>query len=195
MAGKLTLQMFLEENLPKEALSNIEAINRALIDASERYGRYAATRSKWKSYRVRRKLLDTILNRAEQLHSDLTRLDPITKDELEAIFGDQEVEKLQGHLSRLMVKRSDLIKSLQSTGRPRDLATWIWVSELADIYETNFKRRATISGSGSDERSSTRGKFYKLLELSQPTCFPRYGALHPKKLNAILSTRRSQSPR
>ena len=190
MGAKTELRTFLEQNLLRQSLNNIEGITRSLEEAEKRYNRYAAMRSKWENYRARRELLTQILNEAERLHSDLTGLDPIIKDALEMIFGDQEVEKLQGHLCRLTAKRYELIKPIQITGRPRDLATWIWVSELAEIFEANFRRKAVISGSGSGERS-TRGKFYKLLELSQPSSFPRYGTLHPKKLSTILRTRSS----
>jgi hypothetical protein len=166
----------------------VDGIVRALEEARRRYERYAAKRAEWNNYSTRLARLKKILTDAEKLQSALTALDPITKDEIGKTLGDEEVEKLQGHLSRLMGKKADLTESIQDDGRPRDLATRIWVLELAEIYENNFGRKATISGSG-DADSSTRGAFYKLLKISQPESLPRYGSLHPKKLMSILQTR------
>jgi hypothetical protein len=188
MTSSADLRKFLSQALPPQSRNNVDGIVRALEEAGRRYERYAAKRSEWNNYAKRLARLKKILTDAEKLQSELTALDPITKDEIGKTLGDEEVEKLQGHLSRLTGKKADLTETIQNDGRPRDLATRIWVLELAEIYKNNFGRKATISGSG-DGNSSTRGTFFELLKISQPDSFPRYGALHPKKLTSILQTR------
>jgi hypothetical protein len=46
----------------------------------------------------------------------------------------------------------------------------------------------SISGSG-DDPVERRGKFYRLLELSRPTSFPRHGKLSMKQVGRILDRR------
>jgi hypothetical protein len=193
MDDRAEMRSFLKQNLPAPIRNNTDAIVRALDEAERRYERYAATRGQWENYRARRRSLQGIAGMAKVLHSRLTDLDAISKDELELTFGEEEIEKLQGHLGRLAAKTNDLVKFVQSTGRPRDLATRIWLLEVADIYEKNFGRKPAIHGSATGERSA-RGKFFRFLELSQPASFPRHeGALHPKKLIAILKTRQKKA--
>ena len=57
---------------------------------------------------------------------------------------------------------------------------------MADILENALSAR--ISGSGEDP-VSRRGKFYRMLELGQPSRFPRHGRLSPKHVQTLLKLR------
>jgi hypothetical protein len=69
------------------------------------------------------------------------------------------------------------------------LAAQRWLWELADIYENAFGRPARVSGSGGGPVGQ-RGKFYRLLELSRPSSFPRHGTLSPRQIDRTLEERR-----
>ena len=191
MANGSGLQLFLEQKLPNDSQPNLALIVEALSRAAATYERYAESRSRWMNYNERRRRVREIERQAKQLLTQLNELDLISKDQLAVRLGAEELEKLQGQLTGMMLNCPKVMNAMQATGRPKDVAAWNWVLEVADIYESHFRRKATVSGSGAGDRSS-RGEFYKLLQLSLPDSFPRFGSLHPKQLTGILQSRRNR---
>jgi hypothetical protein len=175
------LRNFLQDNLPRST-AGVESIMRALEAAGQRYERYAAAREHWETYRNRRVVLKGMADRAEQLQNLIARLDPISRDDLTSALGAERLEALQGYLSSVAVHADRLASSVQASGRPRDLAIERWVHEVADIFEVNFGRKATATGSAAR-------RFYELLRLSMPESFPRAGSLQPRQLTRVLKLR------
>jgi hypothetical protein len=182
------LHKFLVRELPKDAPNDLDAIKRALDGASRRYERLMQERIGWESYRNRRKSLEEIQDLSKSLTESIGDLDVLSREDLEIHLGSEKVEALLGHLVNLDTHAQQLLKTIQAKGRPRNLAEESWVHDVADIYENNFRRKATVSGSGSGS-SAKRGKFFELLTLSLPESFPKHGKLHSKHLMRILKRR------
>jgi hypothetical protein len=190
--GNLTnLRDFLRHELPRDRRSQVDAIVTALDRASARYECYYSARANWQSYKNRRRKLGGILGSAGALLTDLMELDPVSRDDLEGRLGRDRIEALQGHLVNLRAETERVQRRVQWSGRPTDLARERWVRDVADIFEMNFKRKASISGSGG-RATASRGKFHKLLELSMPASLPKHGTLDPRQLTRVLKRRTSR---
>jgi hypothetical protein len=99
-----------------------------------------------------------------------------------------QIETLIGSLCLLNKQTTTLAKEIQKIGRPRDLAEERWIVELADIYENAFGQPARVWGSSTASKKQ-RGRFFRLLELSRPTLFFRYGKLNPRQIERTLKKR------
>jgi hypothetical protein len=188
-----TLHDFLVRELPPTREADLAYFVDAISAAGERYDRLAMRKDAWWSYTRRRQRLLRIGGLAERLASEIGDLDVLSRDDLQRRLGGKELVALLGALRFLCIEASGMAEATQTQGKPRDLAEELWVLELADIYENTFARPASISGSG-DEPSSRRGKFYRFLQLSRPSAFPRYGRLSLKHLKRTARGRKAAPP-
>jgi hypothetical protein len=172
---------FLVRNLPPSEIKQAQYLADTLKDAGARYDRYAAKASEWLHYKPRRSRLKSIVERAQELTSDLQDLDIVSRDELASRIDPREVDTLVGSLMRLGREMSEVYEEAQTSGRPRDLAEERWILELADIYENTFR----------DAPTANRPVFRRLLELSRPQSFLRYGKLNPKQIDRTLKRRKT----
>ena len=180
------LLAFLRRRLPDRSGEHVTQVKKALESAVRNYERYAH-HPLINDYQHRRKLLITISDHSlEKVIACAS--DPLIADELDQRVGPERMGMIARYLAELRVAASDLLSNAQKSGRPRDVAGEKWISEVADIFETHFKRRAAVYGSGSSARSS-RGPFYELLYLSVPPSFPRYGTLSPLQVTRVLKRR------
>jgi hypothetical protein len=185
---------FLVRELPPGKTNQAPYLANALLKAGARYDRYTARRKEWRDYATRRNRLKTVTKLADDLASCLRALDILSRDDLASRFDPNVIEALLGSLSLLSKETMDLVKAAQQNGRPRDLAEERWIFELADIYENAFSEEAHVSGSGGGSVKH-RGKFYRLLELSRPESFPRFGKLSLRQIERALKARRNQRRR
>ena len=123
--------------------------------------------------------LRRIANSACALALRLSELDALSRDDLARRGGPKEIESLIGSLSFLRKEISDLLKGIQKTGTPRDLAEERWIIEVADIYENAFGQPA----------GANRVTFCRLLALCRPSSFPRHGKLNPRQIKRSLERR------
>ena len=179
---------FLVRELPPGRTHQVHYLANALLKAGARYDRYTANRRECLDYAARRDRLVRITKAAVELASNLCKLDILSLDELASRIEPQEVETLVGRLRFLSKETAALGDEVQQNGRPRDLAEERWIMELADIYENAFGKPASVWGSG-DEPLKRRGTFYRLLEVSRPTSFPRYGKLSLRQIDRTLKHR------
>jgi hypothetical protein len=162
----------------------------AVTKAGERYDRYTARRSEWLNYTARRNRLTRIAKLASDLATELRELDILSRDTLSSRADPTKIEALVGSLVFLHRETTELSKAVQQNGKPRDLAEERWILELTDIYENAFSKPASVWGSASgDGKSKRRGTFYRLLEISRPASFPRYGKLSVRQIDRILKKR------
>jgi hypothetical protein len=185
---------FLVRELPPGKTNQAPYLANALLKAGARYDRYTARRKEWADYATRRNRLKSVTKLADNLASCLRALDIISRDDLASRFDPKVIEALLGSLSLLSKETMELAKDAQQNGRPSDLAEERWIFELADIYENAFSDEAHVSGSGGGPVRH-RGKFYRLLELSRPESFPRFGKLSVRQIERALKARRSQRRR
>ena len=183
------IKTFLVRELPPQSIQQVAYLTEALLAAGERYDRYMAKENEWLDYSVRKKQLERITILAEGLASTLRDLDIVSHDDLATRIDKQVNEALIGSLRLLSRETTTLSAEVQRNGRPRDLAEERWVLELADIYENAFSRRARVSGSGDGELKH-RGSFYRLLEVSRPSSFPRHGKLTVRQIDRALKRRK-----
>jgi hypothetical protein len=73
---------FLERELPPGRTTQIPYLTEILLDAAERYERYAARRDDWIKYAWRRNRLLKIAELARELASNLCKLDILSRDDL-----------------------------------------------------------------------------------------------------------------
>jgi hypothetical protein len=177
--------------LPPGKSREVSYVEDALAAAGERYDRHTARKDEWWRYARRKDRLETLTKYAEWTASGLCGLDIITREDLQNRLGTKELEALAGSLRVLAVQTAEIVREVQATGKPRDIAEERWILELADIYENFFCREATVSGAG-DEPTNRRGKFYHLLQLSRPLSFPRHGKLSVRHIKRVLAQRRRQ---
>lgn len=181
--GGEEIHEFLVRKLPPGKTKQAPYLTNALLKAGARYDRYMAKRNEWLDYAVRRNRLNRITKSVNELTSDLSELDILSRDELASRVDPKEVETLIGSLSLLGKETAELVKEAQENGRPRDLAEERWILELADIYENAFCQSAGAS----------RAKFCRLLELSRPPSFPRHGKLNHSQIARTLKRRRKRN--
>jgi hypothetical protein len=184
---------FLERKLPPGMTDQAPFLTEALLEASARYDRYAASKKDWFSYVRRRERLLKVARLARQLASEFCELDILSRDDLGSRIDPEQVDSLIGSLHLLRTGIMELAEGVQKDGKPRDLAEERWILELADIYENTFSRPAGVWGSGTGPKKQ-RGTFYQLLEVGRPMSFPRYGKLSPRQVERILKRRRGRNP-
>jgi hypothetical protein len=177
------LREFVARTLPPGDTNQVQYFTAALEDAGARYDRYRANIDEWWSYAARKSRLAKIAELTGDLACNLTELDILSRDELARRSDSKEIEKLVGSLNFLGKQISELVKNVQSNGAPRDLAEEQWIGEVADIYENAFRQSA----------SANRGSFCRLLELTRPLSFPRYGKLDRRQIKRTLQRRRKPS--
>jgi hypothetical protein len=188
--GGETIHDFLARELPPGKTKLAPYLTEALLKAGARYDRYAAesNRKKWLDYSARAKRLGLITKLSEKLASDLCELDILTRDQLETRIDAKAIEELVGSLHLLRRQTADLGKEVQKTGRPRDLAEQLWITELADIYENNFNEVPSAWKSDTGPMS----KFYRFLELSRPEQFAMNSKLDRRQIDRILQHHRQK---
>jgi hypothetical protein len=174
--------------LPSGKTKQAPDLSNAILEAGVRYDRYNARKNDWLNYPTRRWRFEKISELAEGLASRLCELDILSRDDLESRFDKKQIEILVGSLHLLNEETKNLTAEVQKDGRPRDLAEERWIWELADIYENAFGQPARVWGSGAGS-TNQRGRFYRLLELSRPTSFFRYGKLSLRQLERTLKKR------
>src|ERR1700733_7976738 len=125
--------------------------------------RYAANRRERENYSGRAGRFAGIALTAGNLAIQLSELDVLSRDDLEARIQSDQLQAILGSLIALQKEAIYLKKRGRGAGRGRDLAEERWISELADIYENVFKRKASVWGSGTGPKNR-RGDFYRLLE-------------------------------
>ncbi len=180
---------FLVHELPSGMTKQASYFVQALLQAGARYDRYFASRHDWLHYAARRKRLESISTLAEGLASGLCNLDILSRDDLSSRIDPKATETLIGSLRLLSKVATDLVRETQRIGKPRDLAEERWILELVDIYENAFNELA--SAWMSDTEQKKRGsKFYRLLELSRPSSFPRHGKLSVRQIDRMLKRKR-----
>jgi hypothetical protein len=178
--GDESLDEFLARTLPPGQTKHAQCFTAALKDARARYDRYVARKKEWWSYTARKARLHNITWHARQLASRLSELDIVSRDDIARRTDPKEIETLLGSLSLLGREMMELVNDTQKNGKPRDLAEERWIVEVADIYEKAFR----------DPASANRQIFCRLLELSRPSSFPRYGKLNPRQIKRTLERRR-----
>jgi hypothetical protein len=188
MADAAVLREFLLCALPKGARSRVDEMIRAWDYAGRRYERYAETRTIWSDYKRWRDMLWRLISTSGNLAKDIARLDPISRDDLEARVGSEKLETVIGYLDTLAEQAQSICQQIQVAGPSRDLALERWVHDVAAIYEANFRRKASISGSASELRRE-RGKFNRLLHIAKPAPLPQRALAHPARLTRILKRR------
>ena len=183
--GDESLLEFLARKLPPRRAKQAHDVANAVLQAGERYNRYAARRNDWLNYAIRGGRLKRISRFAEQLVSDLCELDILSRDDLETRFQPKQIETLIGLLQLLNKQAIELTQEIQKDGRRRDVAQDRWIVEIADIYENAFGQTArawaAITGSTS--------AFYRLLELSRPRSFFQHGKLTIRQVERMLKKR------
>jgi hypothetical protein len=137
-------------------------IKRSIEEAGKRYERLAHD-DKAMGTGTRRRVLKTISVNARSLCSDLAKLDAVSREDFANRFGDEELEKLMGHLARLETHANELFDSAQPSGPQRDLATERWIADLRYIYERRLNFRATVWGGVANP-----GPFFQFLEDNRP---------------------------
>jgi hypothetical protein len=187
--GAVGIREFLERELPQRATDQVAHFTTALLEAGQRYDRLTARRSEWRKYSARKNRLKRITRLAWDLASALSELDVLSHDDLASRIGATKIDEFVGSLWILGQNTRDLGNEVQKDGRARDLAEERWISELADIYENAFGRPAGVWGSGSGP-IRRRGNFFRLLEISRPTLFARYGKLSIRQIERKLKERR-----
>ena len=187
--GAAGIREFLERELPQGTADQVTHFTTALLEAGQRYDRLTARRSEWRKYSARKSRLKQITKLAWNLASALSELDILSRDDLASRIGETKIDELVGSLWILGQNTRNLENEVQKDGRARDLAEERWISELADIYENALGRPAAVWGSGSGPIRK-RGSFYRLLEVSRPTLFARYGKLSIRQIKRKLKERR-----
>jgi hypothetical protein len=182
---------FLMRELPPSQAKQASYLTNALIEAGKRYDRRQARKDEWTGYNVRRGRLLTVSKSAQSLASSLSKLDVLSRYDLDGQVGSEWIEALIGSLLTLSSSLTKMIETVQKSGRPRDLAEERWIFELADIYENAFDRPARVWGAGSDT-TKKRGGFYNLLEVCRPGSFPRYGKLSLRQVQRSLYSRNKE---
>ena len=183
------IREFLERELPHGGADQVAHFTAALVEAGRRYDRLAERRSEWRKYSARKNRLKQVTKLAWSLASALSELDILSRDDLATRIGASKIDEFVGSLWILGQNTRDLGNEVQKDGRARDLAEERWISELADIYENAFGRPAGVWGSGSGP-IRRRGNFFRLLEISRPTLFARYGKLSIRQIERKLKERR-----
>jgi hypothetical protein len=186
------LSSFLVRELPPQMTKEAPYLTNAIREAGARYDRYAANKLKWLHYKARRNRLKAIARLAESLGAVICGLDVLSRDDLASRVDPKEIDSLVGSLRLLETVTTDLSNAVQGNGKPRDLAEERWILQLANVYENAFAEPATVSGSGADP-TRRHGKFYRLLELSRPNSFPRYGKLTLRQVDRTLKRERKRS--
>src|SRR5262249_51058571 len=148
-------------------------------------------RKHWLDYAGRRRRLERVRKSAVELASSISELDILSRDDLANRVDPKEIEALVGSLFFLSKETADLVKQVQKSGRPRDLAEERWILQLADIYENFFCKPARVWGSGA-EPMKRRGRFYDLLNVSRPKSFPQHGKLSVRQIDRALRQRRNR---
>ena len=124
---------------------------------------------------------------AEWVQKLIGDLDVISRDDLEERLGREKLEAIEGYMGRLRDHATNRKEAVQRLGSPRELAEERWTQEVAEIYENAFGKKASVSGSST--KKTSRGPFYKLLEVSLPSSFLRHGKLSPRQVNRVLKRR------
>lgn len=178
---------FLTRELPPGKANQAAYLTEAVQKAGARYDRYAEKRNRkeWQNYSARANMLNSIKDLSVSLASYLSDLDILTRDDLETQIDPTKIETLIGSLVLLNKEANALVREIQKSGRPRDLAEERWVLELADIYENAFNEPPSVWRSTSGSVS----KFYSFLELSRPETFPRFGKLSRRQIDRMLKLR------
>lgn len=185
------IRAFLERELPPGKIKHASYLMDALLKAGARYDRYTANRKHWLDYAGRRRRLERVRKSAVELASSISELDILSRDDLANRVDPKEIEALVGSLFFLSKETADLVKQVQKSGRPRDLAEERWILQLADIYENFFCKPARVWGSGA-EPMKRRGRFYDLLNVSRPKSFPQHGKLSVRQIDRALRQRRNR---
>jgi hypothetical protein len=185
---------FLARELPPGKSTEASYVADAVAAAGESYDRHTARKDEWWRYSSRRARLETLANYAAWAASGLCALDIISREDLQNRLGTKEFDAHVGALNFLALQAAEMVRGVQATGKPRDIAEERWIVEIADIYENFFCQAATVSGSG-DDVAGRRGKFYHLLQLSRPLSFPRYGKLSLRHIKQVLAQRKRQQLR
>jgi len=181
---------FLVRELPPTKTKQAPYLTEALLHAGTRYDRLTARKHEWWRFGTRAALLKDVSEGATRLAKSLSKIDIVTRDDLEGRMGPEKLEAIFGSLHLLWKETTELAMQVQRSGKPRDLAEERWIIELADIYENAFGKRAAVGGSGG-KTAKPRGKFSRLLELGRPTSYPRYGKLNPRQVDRILKRRKA----
>ena len=158
-----------------------------MLSAAERYDRYQKS-SDGNVPAGRRRELKKIAADSIELVSRLSRLNIISRDELDSSLGLEKIEILIGHLLCLYGEARIIYSPLKKRGAPGNVAQNIWISEVADIFETNFRKEPKVTGNNSTSIEK-RGKFFRLLDISRPLSLPRHGTLGPNQVRRVLNNR------
>jgi hypothetical protein len=181
------IREFLVRELPPEKTRHAAYLANAILRAAARYDRYAACRNEWLKYTARRSRLERIGMIAADLVSGICKLDILSRDDLANRVDSEQIEALVGSLRLLSEQTDVLAKEIQKNGKPRDLAEERWILEIVDNENASGEpirvwKSVTVRVSN----------FYRLLELSLPESFPRYGKLSRRQVDRALKHRRTR---
>jgi hypothetical protein len=178
------IRAYLEKALPPGKKEQASYLTDAIVQAGHLYDRQTAGRNDWLNYTHRRERLKRLMKSVAEAASHLIKLDVMTQDELSDQLGPKKLEELIGALNMLFDKVRILENQMQRDGRPLDLAEERWIKALAKIYENAFDK--SPFGESRIEPGRSRGNFYRLLQVSRPALFARYGKLSLKQIKRKL---------
>lgn len=176
---------FLERAPRHKSKTERKQIAEALVRAGSKYDDHVRHKQLSKPSE-RRNNFKMVVHHSKELVEILSSLDMIDKDDLEVRLGKDEFQITIVRITFLLCEASELYKTIQKRGRPRDEAKRRWIREVADIYENNFGKTASVWGPSA---AKVKGPFYKLLEASSPDELPRFGALDPRTVTRVLKER------
>jgi hypothetical protein len=175
-----SISKFLTRELPPQKVKQADYLTNALLIAGARYDRYWARRNEWYEYTPRKNRMEKIVKLLDESAAHLCELDPISRDDLTSRLIPNEIEAFVGSLHFFSRQTSNLLKELQDSGRPRELAEERWILEVAGIYENAFGQPARV-------KDFKKSKFFRLLEVSRPQSFPQAGKLTLRQIDRAFS--------
>ena len=122
---------FLERALPNKSKTERKQIAEALVRAGSKYDDYVRHKQLSKPSE-RRNNFEKAAYHSEELVGVLSSLDMIGKDDLKARLGQEKLEATIGHLLFLHREATELSRTVQKRGRPRDEAKGRWIREVAE---------------------------------------------------------------
>lgn len=126
------IREFLEKEFLPGKIDQAPYLTSALVNAGLLYGRHAARRDEWVSYRRRKGRLADIIFLADHVVVELSELDVFSHDDLAVQLGPRKIEELIGSLNFLSKKTKDMENEVQNAGKPCDRAEERWMTEVAD---------------------------------------------------------------
>lgn len=185
-----SIREFFARELPPKKAKQASRFSDAAFKASERYRRHAEKKHEWYWYSDRRSRLREIEDSSKALVCVLCNLDVLTREEFSNRLDPDAINSLVGSLTFLHKETLDLAGQLPKKGKPRDIAQERWILQLAEIFESAFRRPARVWGSAD---GTMEGRFYRLMEAACPEGIPQDDKLSVRQINRLIKNEKEKN--